>query len=197
MPADRLEHAVDVLQELPGQAALADPGRPGHRHEAGATLARRRVEEVLEQAQLVVAADERRLERLPSGPAPPALGHDAQGTPGRHRGGLALEDLLAAGSKTIAELAARWVASPTRTVPGGATDWRRLAVLTRSPATIPWPVAPRVTAASPVRTPARASSPRPSARLSSVRTASTQVERRPDGPLGVVLRGRPAPPRRP
>jgi len=58
--------------------------------------------------------------------------------------------------RAIALLAARWVASPTSTAPGGATDWSRLAVLTRSPATIPWFVAPMVTAASPVRTPARA-----------------------------------------
>ena len=42
---------------------------------------------------------------------------------------------------------ARCVASPTRTPPAGATDWRRLAVLTRSPATMPWFVAPSVTAA--------------------------------------------------
>ena len=48
------------------------------------------------------------------------------------------------------------VASPTSTVPGAAADWRRLAVLTMSPATIPWLVAPIVTAASPVKTPARA-----------------------------------------
>ena len=61
-----------------------------------------------------------------------------------------------ASSKAIAALAARIVASPTRTVPGSATDWSRAAVLTRSPATMPWFVAPRVTAASPVRTPARA-----------------------------------------
>ena len=43
-----------------------------------------------------------------------------------------------AGSNAIALDAVRSVASSTRTVPGGATDWRRLAVLTRSPATIPW-----------------------------------------------------------
>ncbi len=59
-------------------------------------------------------------------------------------------------SKAIAFEAARWVASPTRTVPGWATLWSRLAVLTRSPATMPWFVAPIVTAASPVSTPARA-----------------------------------------
>ena len=53
------------------------------------------------------------------------------------------------------------VASPTRTVPGSATDWSRAATLTRSPATMPWLVAPIVTAASPVSTPARAWMPGP------------------------------------
>ena len=51
------------------------------------------------------------------------------------------------------------MASPTYTSPGGAADWIRDAVFTRSPATIPSPVAPSVTAASPVRTPARARRP--------------------------------------
>ena len=57
-------------------------------------------------------------------------------------------------------------------------------MLTRSPATMPWFVAPRVTAASPVSTPARASrsGPRP-------RTASTSSSAGPDGALGVVLVG--------
>ena len=44
-----------------------------------------RVEEVLEQAQLVVAADEGGLERLRP-VAAAALGDDAQGAPGRDRG---------------------------------------------------------------------------------------------------------------
>ncbi len=52
----------------------------------------------------------------------------------------------------MASAVARRVASPTSTVPGGAMPWRREAVFTRSPATIPWPVAPTVAAASPVRT---------------------------------------------
>ena len=47
-------------------------------------LARRRVEQVLEQPQLVVAADERRLEALVAA-APAALGDDAQRPPGRRR----------------------------------------------------------------------------------------------------------------
>ena len=76
------------------------------------------------------------------------------------------------------------MASPTRTVPGGATDWRRAAVLTRSPATIPWPVAPTVTAASPVRTPARACDRRPE-RPDGV----DELEAGPHRPLGVVLVG--------
>ena len=53
-----------------------------------------------------------------------------------------------------------------------------------SPATMPWFVAPIVTAASPVRTPARAWIPGPS-----VRTASTSSRPGADGPLGVVLAG--------
>ena len=84
------------------------------------------------------------------------------------------------------------VASPTRTVPGGATDCSRAAVLTRSPATMPWFVAPRVTAASPVSTPARAWMPGPS-----VLDGVDQLEGGADGPLGVVLvrrRARPTPP---
>ena len=48
-------------------------------------LAARGVEQVLEQPQLVVAADERRLERL-AAVAPAALGDDAQGAPRRDRG---------------------------------------------------------------------------------------------------------------
>ena len=50
---------------------------------------------------------------------------------------------------------------------------------------MPWLVAPMVTAASPVRTPARASMPGPSDR-----TASTRSSAGADGPLGVVLLGR-------
>ena len=56
----------------------------------------------------------------------------------------------------MAASVAHRVRSPTSTVPGSAADWMRLAVFTRSPATMPWPSAPIVTAASPVSTPARA-----------------------------------------
>ena len=62
----------------------------------------------------------------------------------------------------------------------------RDAVLTRSPATIPWPLAPTVTAASPVSTPARARSS--GVDLGAERVDGVdEVERRPHGPLGVVL----------
>ena len=81
---------VHVLVELPGQPGLADAGRPDDRDEPGAAFARRGVEEVLEQAELVVAADERRLERFRTVPAS-ALGNDAYGTPGGHGARLALE----------------------------------------------------------------------------------------------------------
>ena len=89
-----------------------------------------------------------------------------------------------AGSKAMARSAARRVDSPTRTTPGGATDWRRDAVLTRSPATIAWPRpnAAGSTAASPVRTAARsarASSPafRPRWRTASTRSSAVRTAR--------------------
>ena len=77
------------------------------------------------------------------------------------------------------------MASPTSTVPGAAADCRRLAVLTRSPATIPWLVAPMVTAASPVSTPG----PRleRNAALAERGDARDQLERGADRSLGVVL----------
>ena len=57
-------------------------------------------------------------------------------------------------------------------------------MLTRSPATIPWLVAPTVTAASPVSTPARAWMPGPEQVH-----GLDQLEAGPDGALGVVLVG--------
>ena len=172
VPVDDLEHAVDVLEELPREPALADPALAGDRDQAGTPLAGRRMEEVPQQPQLVVAADERRLEAF--GPAlAAALGNHAQRPPGRHRRLPCRAAPARPPPRTRSHrLVARWVASPTSTLFGGATDWSRLAVLTRSPATMPWFVAPSVTAASPVSTPARASRPRPSAPGSSARTDS-------------------------
>ena len=82
-----------------------------------------------------------------------------------------------AGSNAIAREAARQVASPTSTVPAAATDWSREAVLTRSPATIPWLTAPIVTAASPVSTPARAWTEGPRARTASSNSSAARTAR--------------------
>ena len=77
----------------------------------------------------------------------------------------------------IAASVARFVVSPTSTVPGSAADWMREAVLTRSPATIPWPWAPSVTAASPVRTPARAFRPGSSSGTAATRSRPARTAR--------------------
>ena len=96
VPPHPLDDAVDVLEELPGEAALADPGLARDRDEPDPLLARRRVEQVLEQPQLGVAPDERRLEALvPATTA--ALGDDAHRPPRGNRRFLALEHLLAGG----------------------------------------------------------------------------------------------------
>ncbi len=94
MPPDRVDQAVDVLEELPGQPGLADAGRADDADQAGAALAGRGVEQVLEQAELVVAADERRLERVLA-VAAADLGDDPSRAPGCDRRRLALEVLLA------------------------------------------------------------------------------------------------------
>ena len=67
--------------------------------------------------------------------------------------------------------AERMVAASTITPPTGAAPWRRAAVLTTSPATIPSPRsgrAPRATTASPVVTAARTATSRPSPRSPSM-----------------------------
>jgi len=66
MPPDHVDQSVDVLQELPRQARLADPSDPDHGEQVRAALVGARVEEILQQPELAVAADERRLE--PGGP---------------------------------------------------------------------------------------------------------------------------------
>ena len=94
VPPDRLDEAVDVLAELPGQAALADPGRSGDRDEPGAAVPPGRVKGLLERPQLLVAADKGRLEDVRAVAATP-LGDHPHGAPGPHGRGLALEGLLA------------------------------------------------------------------------------------------------------
>ena len=58
MPGHGRGHPLQVLTELPGEAALADSGNPGDRHETAASLNDDGVEQADELAQLLLAADE-------------------------------------------------------------------------------------------------------------------------------------------
>ena len=117
VPVEGVGEPVDVLEELPGEPALADAGDAGDRDESRALLARRRVQEVLDEPQLVVSTDERRLEALGSAEAL-ALRDDAQRPPGAHDLVLALERELAELVEGDRREDARQVDSSTRTVPG-------------------------------------------------------------------------------
>ena len=192
MPPDRLDQAVDVLQELPRQAALADARRADDAHQPRPPLAAGGVEQVLEQAQLLVAADERRLERLAPVRARRARRRRAARATPAPAPALPLSVCSPAGSNAIARRRRALRRLADEHGPGRRRrDWSRLAVLTRSPATMPWFVAPIVTAASPVRTPARAWIPGPrlvtaSTSSSAARTArsassSLRDRRAPDG----------------
>ena len=75
VPPDVVGEPVDVLLELPGEARLADPGDADDRDELGLALLGGRVEQLLDQAQLAVAADERRLEADGLQGAAAARGH--------------------------------------------------------------------------------------------------------------------------
>ena len=75
------------------------------------------VEQVLEQPQLVVAADERRLERVRPAAAAP-LGDDAQRPPGGDGRRLALEPARRRPRTRSPRSPRGSVASPTRTRPG-------------------------------------------------------------------------------
>ena len=75
VPPDLLDEAVDVLLELPREPRLADAGDADRRDEVRAPLLGRRVEELLHEAQLALAADERRLEALRAERPAPRGGH--------------------------------------------------------------------------------------------------------------------------
>ena len=62
VPVRDLGDAVEVLVELPRQPRLADAGDPGDRDQLRLPLVRADMEEILDLAELTVAADERRLE---------------------------------------------------------------------------------------------------------------------------------------
>ena len=90
VPVHVLGQPVHVLLQLPHQAGLADPGDTGHVDEPGPWLAPGGQQQLLDQPQVLVPADERRLRRLATQGAA-ALGDDAHGPPRRHRVRLALE----------------------------------------------------------------------------------------------------------
>jgi hypothetical protein len=94
VPEHALHDAVEVLLELPEDAALADAGNPGEGHQAGLAVPRRGMEEVLQQLQVLVATDEGRLEHRPTTPAT-AAGDHAHRLPDLDRALLALQLALA------------------------------------------------------------------------------------------------------
>ena len=59
MPIDVVRQTVDVLEELPAEARLPDPRHAGRGHQMRATLICARVEQLLDQAELPLASDER------------------------------------------------------------------------------------------------------------------------------------------
>src|SRR5207253_9246781 len=80
MPVDGFNDSVEILLKLPGEPALADPRLTHDGDEARPAIPRRRVEQLPEQAQLILAADERRLEALDRVTAA-TIGHDAKRAP--------------------------------------------------------------------------------------------------------------------
>ena len=62
MPPDVLGETVDVLEELPAQARLADAGDAHDGDKVRPSLRRGGVEELLDEAELSVSSHERRLE---------------------------------------------------------------------------------------------------------------------------------------
>ena len=137
---------------------------------------------LLDLPELAIAADERRLQPLGAWTRPAAPTRPFS-TPER------ASALPYPSTRTILPprrpRSARSLAASRRRrtpLPGSATDWTRDAVLTRSPATIPSPTAPTVTAASPVRTPTRArktfhASSSPSAETAATRSRAARTAR--------------------
>ena len=81
VPPDAVEQAVEVLEELPGEPRLPDAARADHAHETRPALPARGLEQVLELAELLVPADERRLERV--APVPSRRAGRRRGRPAR------------------------------------------------------------------------------------------------------------------
>src|SRR5439155_3924531 len=93
VPQDSLDDPVQVLLELPAKAALPDPGLTHDGHEPRLPLACGGMELVLQEAQLFVASNERRLE-LECAPLTSSASDNGHGAPSADRGFLALEHVL-------------------------------------------------------------------------------------------------------
>ena len=106
------------------------------------------------------------------------LRDDPLGEPGRHGCGPASKHLLT-GRRRTRSRRRRHASSPRRRARsrGPPRTASRDAVLTRSPATIPCPRAPSVTAASPVSRPARAAMPSPSCGTAASRSSAARTAR--------------------
>ena len=97
VPPDVLGETVDVLEELPAQARLADAGDADDGHEVRPSLRRGGVEELLDEPELSVPSHERRLQtRRLERSTPPR--RDPQRLPGSDRLGLPLELVLSGGA---------------------------------------------------------------------------------------------------
>ena len=88
MPLDPLDDPVDVLLELPDEPALAHPGLAEDRDQPDRPVLADRVEELPDDRERAVPADERALGQLAPSFAP-AEGDDLAGLPGRDRLALA------------------------------------------------------------------------------------------------------------
>ncbi len=64
MPEDGIREPVDVVEELAAQPRLADPRLSGDRHQPCRAALERAVEQLLDQPQVALATDERRIETL-------------------------------------------------------------------------------------------------------------------------------------
>ena len=89
-PVHDLRQPFHVLLELGDEPGLADAGRPDHGHQRGPAVGLDPMEGLLQDGQLLVAADEAGL-HAQARPLAAGPGLDAKGAPRRHRLGLALE----------------------------------------------------------------------------------------------------------
>ena len=143
---DRLDHAVEVLLEFPGQPGLADAGLPDDGHEPRA-CARRPVawKRSFTQAQLVGRGPRTAARARRPGRAAAAARRRATARQSGTGAVLPLSTCSPAGSYAMAASVARSRRLAHQDRAGLRHRLQaRLAVLTRSPATMPWPSAPTV-----------------------------------------------------